>query len=217
MSALFLLVALVALIGIIKPLPRLYLPTRGRAVMLFGVSLFAVALVAPEREKAEPTTQTAAVEATTPDPPPSLEPPDMLRKIVADQFGDKMKSVETRRLAVDVRGNYPEDESQLAWGVDVQFRAADNFTTNMTKKGIERDMMESFQALFTSAVPVGMVSIEAYMMLIDKFGNEEEGIVYGATMRSQVASQVNWENWEILDPKDVWDIYFTNVAFRESP
>ena len=98
--------------------------------------------------------------------------------------------------------------------VEVVFVANPSFTTRLTKRGIERAMMDGYQAMFMNHVPVLQGSIEAKMKLVDSAGNESVGLVYGTKLRAEVAERVNWKNRHVIDPSGVWDAYFMNNAFR---
>ena len=88
-------------------------------------------------------------------------------------------------------------------------------TISSTKRGIERAMMAGYHAIFTQDFPVARGEIEARMMLIDPFGNEILGLVYGTALTAEAAKRMNWDNRHTIDPHTVWDAYFMNRAFQE--
>ena len=88
-------------------------------------------------------------------------------------------------------------------------------TVSSTKRNIERAMMDCYQAIFTHNFPITRGEIEARMMLIDPFGNEVLGLVYGTALTAEIAERVNWEDRHIIDPSEVWDAYFMNRAFQQ--
>ena len=100
--------------------------------------------------------------------------------------------------------------------VHVVFEGANNLTTSWIKRGIEMAMWDGYHAIFTcGAEGVALATMEARMTLLDNLGNESMGIVYGTTLSGDVASRVNWDNREIMDPTAVWETYWLNRSFQE--
>ena len=201
-------------------------------LLILIVCFTALAIIGMIADESDPP-KTAQTSLRSDNAPSSLEPPAedetapispsnarghdvaaVLEQLVRDQFGEKLKSVEVRRLSLDVNGDLVLDEAMRAWAVDVQFRAESNLTNRLTKRSIERDMMDYFHNIFTSEMPIRMAIIEAYMILMDQFGNEEENIVYGTTIWNNSASKMNWRNRHLINPGDVWEVHFMNNAFR---
>jgi hypothetical protein len=60
------------------------------------------------------------------------------------------------------------------WSVNIAFRADDSFSAGMIRAGIERNVMDSFHAVFTPGDPVDFVNGKAFMPLIDHHGNETD-------------------------------------------
>lgn len=58
-------------------------------------------------------------------------------------------------------------------------------------------MMDGYEAMFQTRVPIARGSVEAHMETMDKMGNESLSVVYGTTLDGDVAAQVNWANGEL--------------------
>lgn len=95
-----------------------------------------------------------------------------------------------------------------SFNVVFEFNADENFTNNLTRKGIELDMAAFYRLVFTSDVPVKSATASAYFPLVDKYGNESQGEIYSTRMKATVGSQVNWDNSDYLDFSQLWDVLF---------
>jgi hypothetical protein len=101
------------------------------------------------------------------------------------------------------------------WGVFVEFNADDNLTSGLIKAGIEADMQESYESLYTSDHKVKQASMGAFYPLIDRYGNEEQGLIYKTVLRRKVAEKINWANAHFLQWDSLWDVTFQNVEFSK--
>lgn len=117
----------------------------------------------------------------------SLSPEEQIRKTIEDQLPgqnnmdtDRLESIE---MAKDSTGLYR---------VEIGFNADDNFSKNMIKTGIESQMSEIYQAIFTKFDNVGEISIGARFPLADAYGNESLKVVYYTTLTKAEADKINW-------------------------
>ena len=95
--------------------------------------------------------------------------------------------------------------------INVVYESGSSFTDNLTKKGIENVMMDVYEAIYTSGVPVSSVTVEAHMPLMDSKGNSSMGIIYGTRLNNNDAKGINWSNKRIISP---YKTYFKNNAFK---
>lgn len=80
------------------------------------------------------------------------------------------------------------------WNVVIEFNADDNLTKNLRKKGTESDMGEIYIALYgNGGLNIQNVTISAFFPLVDRYGNESDGIVYKTSLGASEASKVNWD------------------------
>ena len=88
--------------------------------------------------------------------------------------------------------------------VTVNFNANDNLSMGFIRGGIENEMAETYETLFTSGEDVRSVVIGAYFTLVDNLGNETEELVYRTRLNFDVAQDINWANAAILNWPEVW-------------
>ena len=139
----------------------------------------------------------------------------LLRGLVrAAEIGKHVISVEVRDSLFDKDGKFGAGSGPKSKLVDVVFEGSPNLTTGMTRRGIENDMVDGYEAIYTAGVPVHSATIEAHMTIIDARGNEFLGNVYGTKLNGEAARGVNWSNKDITDWGNVWTVYAMNRAFR---
>jgi len=205
----------ISLITLIRPLPRLNINTRKRAGSLLFLScvLFVVfgAVYGEKKETATLEETPVSSEHTM----PTGTPEQAFQQMMKEQVGERFKSLKLDRLIVDGVGTYIEAEADRPYALTVEFRVNDSFTHHLTKRSIERDMMNCFSAAFHSNLPVGRVTMEAYTPLTDRFGQTKEGLVYRASLEKPTAQKINWQRRHELDFAQVASIHFRNVAFAE--
>ena len=98
--------------------------------------------------------------------------------------------------------------------VDVEFLASPSWSDRLTKRGIERAMMDGYHAAFTARTPVLRVTMTASMELLDRLGNNTQGIVYGTSARAADFTNMNWEKRHIADASRIWEVHRLHPAFR---
>lgn len=102
------------------------------------------------------------------------------------------------------------------YGVLVDFDASENLTTGMTKGGMERDMWQSYEALYTEAeADVRTAMMTAYFPTTDQMGNDSETPVYQTELDRETAEQVNWENAVALEWDSIWEVTLLHPEFQE--
>lgn len=142
---------------------------------------------------------------------------DDIKRIVEDQLkGDN--NLDKPRLR-EVRVSEAFEEVSGGWTVFVKYNASQNWNDEMTRKGIEVDMSELYTALYTSGKDIRLVSIEAYLPLVDQYGNESDGMVYRSILRKSEAQKVNWkiadEAYFKLDIlPGIWETVLVHPAIR---
>jgi hypothetical protein len=140
-----------------------------------------------EAEKAMPSVENnpAPAQQTPPLAPVSEE--EQLRQITSDVLKGDTNMGKPRLRKVEV-----VKQAAGGWGVFAEFNGDDNLTARMRKGGIETKMAEVYVALYTSGKDVQTASVAAYFPLVDKYGNESDGIVYKTTLNRKEADKVNW-------------------------
>lgn len=92
---------------------------------------------------------------------------------------DRLESVEVTELEGGLR-------------VEVGFNADDNFGNNLIKSGMEKQMSEIYQELYTNYDNINEVSVGARFPMADQYGNESQLVVYYTTLSKEEADKVNW-------------------------
>ena len=108
------------------------------------------------------------------------------------------------------------NNNQRSRMVDVSFDFKPGFTLRLTRVGIERGMMNVYEAVYTSGIPVTQANVEAYMDIIDVKGNESSGLVYSTSLKRIDAKGINWENRLIIKPSAIWHTWMMNSSFKDT-
>jgi len=103
-------------------------------------------------------------------------------------------------------------------GVFIEYNADDNLTMNLRKRSIEGNMADIYSALYKSEYDIDTVSIMAYFPLVDKYGNEDYGVVYKTYLDKAEAEKINWEanesNIRNTILPDVWTTAILHPEFQ---
>lgn len=139
-----------------------------------------------------------------------LSEDEQLAALITDHFAG-----ENNRDLPYLRDVSVVEQVDGGWGVFVEIHAQDNMTTNMIRRGIERDMVETYEALYTSGVDVRAATVTAYFPLVDQYGQSSEEAVYKTILDIDEAERVNWDNPHAVDWDQVWTVSLLHQAFEE--
>ena len=163
---------------------------------LVGFALFSLALVSPSA-------------------PADDDRADKLRaSLNGVELGEEVLSVDVQESLFDPDGEFRVGSKDRAQLVDVVFRASPNLTNKMTGRGIEFAMVDAYVALFGAGVPIHQATVEAHMTLVDAYGNEALGAVYGTKLTGAEARKVKWSDPDAVRWERVWEVYLKNRAFK---
>lgn len=104
------------------------------------------------------------------------------------------------------------------WDVLVEFNADSNLVKGWTRDGIEEKIAEIYITLYSIPRNIDYTTVNAYMPLVDRYGNTSDGLVYRAVLWSEEARKVNWAKDEtalkmqILP--NVWNTVIVHPDFR---
>lgn len=179
------------------------------------VGCFALVAIAPPSSQ---DTQQRAMEPTkqaeqTPPAAVSVSEEDQLRQIVSDVLKGNTNMSKPRFRKVDIM-----KQAAGGWGVFAEFNGDDNLTANIRKGGIESKMAEVYIALYTSDKDVQTVTVAAYFPLVDRYGNESDGVVLKTSLGKAEAAKVNWSadsstlRRSILP--NIWTMVLVHPEFR---
>ena len=114
-------------------------------------------------------------------------------------MGQGIIRIDIQESLFDPDGEFRAGSTDRALLVDVVFRGSPNLTNRMTGRGIELEMIDGYEAIFTAGTPVHQATIEAHMMFSDAFGNEFLGAVYGTKLMGDTIQGADWSTKETID------------------
>lgn len=159
---------------------------------------------------ATPIIESSPSPSPSPEPPPAPKSPEeRIEAAMKKEFSGKSNNDRPKFQSIEINGT-----EETGFVVQVVFNADDNLTCRFRRRGIESDMRDAYQVLFTK-FNVTRATMEALFPLIDKFGKEEDGTIYRTLMTREIASQINWENKASIDFRLLWETTFINHEFEE--
>lgn len=174
----------------------------------FGPSPIATLTVTPEAVPIQTPGPTARPRPTpvptlTPTPkPPSV--PNQVDALMETAFGDSLRYAHTTRR----KGG--------GWTVRVDFDASDNLRMDWIRGGIEFDMQDAYEALYTSGLDIRKATMSAHFPTVDKYGNDHDTVVYRTTLVRGDARKVNWDEAAGLDWGMIWTVDLMHPELRDS-
>ena len=143
----------------------------------------------------------------TESPTPTATPSDRQRihQIVRGVFKEAgWPDLESTQIDADIdeEGVDPND-----WGVLIEYRHpnAGNLDTDQT---IIHDIaFQSMKSLFNSGIPMGYVTITAFVDVVDQYGRESEDILSTIALTRKTAEKMVWENLTYTKVPDFADSY----------
>lgn len=145
----------------------------------------------------------------------NLTPKQKIEKVVKNELSGKTNIMEEKNKFRKVEIVKQTDASH---GVFVEFNADDNLTKNLRKSGLEDQMSKIYKVLYTQNLDVATATITAYFLLVDKYGNESEGVVYKTILNKSEADKINWETnsatLRLQIVPSVWTTLIMHPEFR---
>lgn len=142
-----------------------------------------------------------------------LSEKDQIKQIVSNELKGDNNMQKPFLRKVDVL-----EHKDGGWAVIVDYNAADNLSTKYIRQGIEMKMSDIYKALYTSGKNVTMVSVAAFLPSTDKYGNQNEAIVYESALDKEVANKVNWDidsaTLRLSVLPGLWNNTFLHPEFR---
>ncbi len=131
-------------------------------------------------ELAEPTAE--------PSPTPTLQ--DRMTTLIRLAVGN-------RATGITVTG---EPAAQV---VSIDFDVADNISGGLRRVGMENDVRDIFEAIYTSGLIVSEAGVSGFFPLVDGSGSTSRTLVINATLDADVAAKINWDK-DAFDVKELW-------------
>jgi hypothetical protein len=202
-----------AVIGLFKPslLSRFSKRpmTRKRSLSIFG-SVFFVALIlsaatsptnpaTDSQVVADDVTKTESITYVTEEGSPERE----IEKIIVDLLGDTSNEDVSRIRNIDALGDVTL----------IEYNADANLTSGMTRRSIWSDVIDIIKKL--SADPAAeSITVNAYIKLVDQYGNEDQGKVMTVNLSKETWSKINWDNFNTENLPNVADFYYIHPAIN---
>lgn len=95
----------------------------------------------------------------------------------------------------------------------IEYNADDNLTVGLVRFGIWSDTLEIVQKL-SSNVNINSVTVNAYIPLVDQYGNETPGKVMTVNLTKETWSKINWDNFNTDNLPNVADMYWIHPAIN---
>lgn len=96
----------------------------------------------------------------------------------------------------------------------VALNASENFSNNLTKKGIWLDSVEVFEAT-KDIEEVDLFLFYWYLPLFDAYGNEKSGLVMSFEITKEELQKINYDNFPKDNVPNIVVNYFEHTAFNE--
>ncbi|RJO58951.1 hypothetical protein C4546_05115 [Candidatus Parcubacteria bacterium] len=129
-----------------------------------------------------------------------------LEKAITDEIGAKNNMDKPKVRSVKVMN--PNETL-------VEINGDENLTSGMTKKGIDKDILNTFKAIFaTDTNPNLLASVDVYFPTVDKYGNESDNRVIRALLKRETANKIQWDNILLENIPAVFDDYDEYVKFE---
>ena len=168
-------------IALFRPFPRIGLPTRKRAAVVWAASWVLLGIggaLAPEPTPEEPVARAEA------EPEAEQTPEQRLRSEMISELGTSNRDV--NRLQ-DL--TYEDSTVRVRWAIN------DNLTQGMLRTGARSDASDILRLIAESGLPYQTVEIQGTFPLVDLLGNSEESVVTQAAYTRATLDRVNWDDF----------------------
>ena len=169
------------------------------------------------------TKQTVAgtqVNASNASPAPTATPTSTPTKVPEPQIPQDLngyiKYIVEKELSKETNMKTPKlrEASSSNGIVTVALNADDNFTNNMIITGMTSDAYKVLKAVSTRD-DIKQIAVTEWMPLQDKYGKEQDVMVYSVSMKKENLSRVVWGNVTSSDVQKFADNYFVHPVFKK--
>lgn len=173
---------LLGLVALIRPLPKLHLPTRARGGMALVLGIVLIGIGVPSEQ---PTSQESSGQPAA----SSIEPPT-----VTASEPEPASPEEKVRRGVRTKYGEPVDVTVEGRRVLVSFNIADNLTENMIRRGAQMHVKNILEGINASGFDFEHVTVQGSFPMIDRFGNSEKIVVVNIGYDRSTVDRINWPN-----------------------
>ena len=177
-------------IALFRPFPRIGLPTRKRAAVVWVASWVLLGIggvLAPEPTPEELAAR-ADAERVSEEEEARREaeetPEQQLRSEIISELGRSNRDVNRLRGLT-----YENSIVRVTWAIN------DNLTQGMLRTNARSDASDILRLIAESGLPYQTVEIQGTFPLVDRLGNSEESVVTQAAYTRATLDRVNWDNF----------------------
>jgi len=208
MSNLFFVLTLLSIVGFCLGLirPSIFkLKSRKKASQVFGIafgiSFILFGITTPSDNKLPATVPENSVASAQTTPTPKVVPAaqqniteqDKIKQSVTAVLAGETNNGKEKLKSVEVDPDpASEKTASPTYSVTVSFNADDNLTNNLTRKGIESEMSDIYQVIYSNYKDVSSTQVAAYLDVVDQYGNTENSVVYTTILDQDVGYKINW-------------------------
>ena len=133
---------------------------------------------------------------------------DKAKKIITDKLGKKNNQKK------DTVKSYAVTNEDNGKGFIVQLNADENFSVNMTKKGMWMDSKKILEPI-SKMNDFEKVKVHWYYPLVDTYGNEKDVLVMSFDIDKATLNKIKWDNFLTDNLPNVVNNYFEHAALKE--
>lgn len=183
--------------------------TRKRSLGIFGSVFFITLILSAATSPTQPTTDNQVADDAV----------QAENITYVSEEGTLGRDVETSVIAIlsdktsagdqRVRNIDAYDDTVL-----IEYNADDNLTVGLVRFGIWSDTLEIVQKL-SGNTSINSVTVNAYIPLVDQYGNEAPGKVMTVNLTKETWSKINWDNFITDNLPNVADLYYIHPAIKD--
>ncbi len=189
------------------------------------LSLLAIPLIAlscaVETGGSAGSTETAASSATatvSPTPAPGGSDPSI------EQQKERLVAIVNRVFAGDTPDGLPRlaiepdarDHRQGGIQLMIEINGDELEDIPKRKAGLDRQMRDAYEAVFTAGYDLTEVTISARMRAIDGRVGPTQAVVYRTRLGKDAVAGIDWTRRDTIDFNEIWDILVLNRRWREA-
>lgn len=182
--------------------------TRKRSLTLFGSMFFVAFIISAVTSPSQPATGDTVADNAA---------PTATVAYVTDE-GTPERDIETAVISVlKDKTNMKEDRMRNVDDVDgtvlIEYNADSNLTNGLTRGAIWTDIIDIVKKLSTDE-NIDSVTVNAFLPLVDQYGNEAPGKVMTVNLTRETWSKINWNNFNEDNLPNIADFYFVHPTLN---
>ncbi|MFJ8103350.1 hypothetical protein [Lysinibacillus sp. NPDC096212] len=132
---------------------------------------------------------------------------DKAKKIITDKLGKKNNQKK------DTVKSYAVTNEDNGKGFIIELNANENFSVNMTKKGMWMDSKKILEPL-SKMNNFEKIIVHWYYPLVDTYGNEKDVLVMSFDIDKTTLNKIKWDNFLTDNVPNVVNNYFEHPALK---